>query len=617
MAELQKQAMDLGKLSELMVKFSDKQKNVMAAMAKKAGNIDFKRDGQFFSDFAEVIGKIVTDPQIVMQSQMRMFEDFVTLSQNFTKKIFGTESDEEQKTIFDKRFKDVDWEENPYFEFLKNYYLRSSDTIRDSIRKVRDVDPAKRKRVAYFTKQMIEAMSPSNFIATNPEVLKLTIEKSGQNIVEGFDNFLNDLSCGDGNLDIKMTDNKAFELGRNIGATKGSVVYQNDIVQLIQYKATTKEVYETPVLISPPFINKFYILDINEKSSFVKWLVDQGHTVFLISWVNPGKNLAGAAYEDYIQKGHLDVLDVVSHITKQKKVSAIGYCTGGTLLATTAAYLAAKGEDRFASLTYMATLMDFSKPGDLGYFLDKPQVESIIEDVKEVGYLDGRHLAKTFNMLRPNDLIWSYAVNNYLKGKEPVPFDILYWNSDSTNLPAELYSFYLKNMYIENRLIEPGGIKIKGVPIDLKDIKAPSYFLTTEEDHIVLWRASYVDARRHEGEVRFVLGGAGHVAGVVNPPSKNKYGYRVAEKLPESPDNWLNISEKEEGSWWVDWHKWNSKFAGEMVKRRIAGLGKYRKIEDAPGSYVKKSVEKKVKCRENCTCQKASRKGITIQATVK
>ncbi len=613
MADVKKKpGLNLNKLSELMVKFSDKQKNVVAAMSKQAGHSDLKRDGKLLADFGEVAMKVATDPEIMMNTQKSMMADYMAITERFTQKLLGTDkglSDSSAK--IDKRFRSSGWEENPFFEFLRDSYLISAKNINNTVASVKGIDSKKKKRVEFYTKQMINAMSPSNFLATNPELLQLTAESGGQNIIEGLDNFLNDVSCGDGNLDISMTDQHAFKLGKNIASTPGSVVFQNDIVQLIQYKPSTNEVFEIPVMISPPFINKYYILDINEKTSLVKWLTDQGYTVFVISWINPGKSHADKSYDDYMVQGHLEVLDVISHITKQPKISAIGYCTGGTLLATTAAYLAALGEDRFASLTYMATLMDFSDPGELGIFLEESQVKSIIEDIKEVGYLDGRHLAKTFNMLKPNDLVWSYAVDNYLKGKEPVPFDILFWNSDSTNLPASMYSFYLQNMYIENKLIEPGGITIGGIPIDIRKISTPSYFLTTEDDHIVLWNASYKGAQAHSGDVRFVLGGSGHVAGVVNPPSKNKYGYRAAESMSESSDEWLESAVWEEGSWWLDWHDWNIQFAGEHVKKRIPGKGKYKTIEPAPGSYVTRTVEKKVKCRENCSCQKASRKGIT------
>jgi polyhydroxyalkanoate synthase len=610
--------LDLARLSDLMIKFSDKQQNVASAMAKKkGGSSSVKADIQVLGDFTEATARLMADPETMFKVQQSFVKDYTAAGKKFMENLFFPNKKDESEKVKDKRFKSEEWKKNPYFELLRDLYLINAKNLNQAVSEVKGLDPRSKKRVEFFTNQFTDAMSPSNFLMTNPELLKLTMESGGENIIDGFDKFLNDVNCEDGNLNIRISDPDAFELGKNVGTTKGSVVFQNDILQLIQYEPRTEKVFKTPVLISPPFINKYYILDINEKNSMVKWLVDQGYTVFMISWVNPGKEHAHKQYEDYVMEGHLEVLDVIKKITRQPKVSAIGYCTGGTLLATTAAYLEAQGEDRFASITYMATLMDFSEPGDLGNFLDENQVNQIIEDIKEVGYLDGRHLAKTFNMLKPNDLVWSYAVDKYLKGNEPVPFDILFWNSDSTNLPAEMYSFYLKNMYIENRFKDPGGISINGVDIDLGRITAPTYFLTTEDDHIVLWKASYKGALLHSGKKRFVLGGSGHVAGVANPPFKNKYWYRWSDDIKDTPEEWLETASYEDGSWWIDWHDWNLEFAGNMVNKRVPGKGKFKEIEPAPGSYAKKTIDKKVKCRENCSCHKESRKGITrIQSSM-
>ncbi|MBU1171940.1 MAG: class I poly(R)-hydroxyalkanoic acid synthase [Proteobacteria bacterium] len=607
------QEFNLNKLSELMIKFSDKQKSVMSALSRSPREHDYKKDISLMSDFGEMMMKLAGDTQTLLSSQQEYMRDLLKLSDRFGRKLMGIDSEEEgvPEALTDKRFRSDEWGKNPFFEFIRDSYLISARNITQAVSQVKGLDEKKKKRVEFFTKQLLEAASPSNYLATNPELLKLTLETGGGNILEGMDNFLNDVDCHDGSLSIKMTATQSFEVGKNLATTPGKVVFQNDLVQLIQYTPTTENVFATPVLISPPWINKFYILDINETSSLVKWLVDQGYTVFMISWVNPNRQHANKTFDDYMCEGHIDVLDVIKKITKQPKVSAIGYCTGGTLLSCTAAYLAAKGEDRFASLTYMATLIDFSYPGDLGIFLDEEQVEHIVADVNNVGYLDGRHLAKTFNMLRPTDLIWSYAVNNYLKGKEPVPFDILYWNSDSTNLPARMYSFYLNNTYIENRLKDPKGISMNGVPISISDIKTPSYFLSTEDDHIVLWKGAYRGARLHSGPTRFVLGGSGHVAGVANPPSKNKYSYKSSDLLPEDPDEWLVTATREAGSWWPNWHEWNLAFAGDRVTPRTPGKGPLKAIEDAPGSYVKQSLEKQYKCRENCSCKKPSRSGLT------
>lgn len=607
---------DLDRIYDLMIKFTNKQKSYVNALSKNRVKNDLPEPGVLL-DFCEVFQKIALNPDTLMNISLKMMKDYNQVSSSIAEKILNPLKKEE-KRIKDKRFSGEEWNKNPFFQLMRDMYLLNSKTLSEAVSNVEGVEAGKKKRVEFYTKQFLEAVSPSNFLATNPELLKYTFDNKGENIIEGIENFLDDVSCEDGSLNVRISDNTAFRPGENIALSKGSVVYQNDVLQLIQYHPSTDEVFRVPVLISPPFINKYYILDINENSSMIKWLVDQGYTVFVISWVNPSTEHAAKRYEDYVLEGHLEVLDVIEKITKSKKVSAIGYCTGGTLLATTAAYLEAKKMQRFASLTYMATLIDFSEPGDIGNFLDKSQVKKIIDDIKEVGYLDGRHLAKTFNMLKPSDLVWSYAVNNYIKGKDPVPFDILYWNSDSTNLPAGMYAFYLQNMYIENRLKEPGGITIGKVPIDISKIKVPSYFLATEDDHIVLWKAAFKGALLHSGKVKFVLGGSGHVAGVVNPPSKQKYGYRSFELKFDSPEKWLENAKWEEGSWWLDWHDWNIEFAGETVSKRIPGKGKFKEIEKAPGSYALKRVDTQVKCRETCTCGKASRKGITqIRPSVK
>lgn len=591
MTETEKnKSLNLQKLSELMIKFSDKQKRIAEKMAVHHTEADYKRDAAFFNDFFDVLRGIASDPQGLVGAQKVLVSDYVELMGNLTQRILsgveppgGVLPGEK-----DNRFSSMEWENIPYFQFLKNSYLATSRYINSTVANARGIDLKKKKRVAFFTRQMTEAMSPSNFLFTNPELLKLTFETGGQNIVKGLENYIEDISSFDGSLDIKMTDPSAFQVGVNIAMTPGSVVFQNDLIQLIQYTPSTKKVRAVPVLISPPFINKYYILDINENNSFVKWLVGRGYTVFVISWVNPDISHKDKTYEDYMIQGHVEALDTIAKITRQPRVSAIGYCTGGTLLATTAAFLAAKGEDRFASMTYMATGLEFSEPGDLGHFLDRDQVNAVIEDIRDTGYLDGRHLAKTFNLLRPNELVWSYVVTNYLKGRRPLPFDILFWNSDSTNLPARMYSYYLQKMYLENKLKDPGGIVLSGIPIDLGRIACPCYFLSTQEDHIVLWRSAYQGALLHKGNVRFVLGNSGHVAGVVNHPDKHKYGYRTLDNLPENPEKWLESSTWTAGSWWPDWDKWNLPYAGGLVNSRIPGKGKFREIEPAPGSYVKK-----------------------------
>jgi poly[(R)-3-hydroxyalkanoate] polymerase subunit PhaC len=456
------------------------------------------------------------------------------------------------------------------------------------------LDEKTARKVDFYTRQFIDALSPSNFVLTNPEVLRETVQSGGQNLIQGLKNLLKDLDRGDHRqLRIRMTDLEAFKLGMNVATTKGKVVYQNELMQLVQYQPSTKEVYRRPLLIIPPWINKFYILDLRENNSFIKWAVDQGHTVFVISWVNPDEKLAHKDFKDYLVEGSLAALDAIEQATDEQKVNAIGYCLGGTLLAATLAYLAAKNEERIASATFLATLIDFSEPGELGVFVDEHQVSALEKRMEERGYLEGFEMATTFNMLRSNDLIWSFVVNNYLLGKDPFPFDLLYWNSDATRMPAKMHSFYLRNMYIKNLLKQPGGLKLAGVAIDISKVKTPAYFLSTVEDHIAPWKSTYAGTKLLGGPAKFVLAGSGHIAGVINPPCANKYGYRTNAKLPREPNAWLNDAAHNEGSWWPDWGKWIEAYGGARVPARVPGKGRLKALEDAPGSYVKFHLDSK------------------------
>jgi polyhydroxyalkanoate synthase len=384
-----------------------------------------------------------------------------------------------------------------------------------------------------------------------------------------------------------MTDQEAFEIGKNIAVTPGKVVFQNDLMQLLQYAPTTDKVAKTPLLIIPPWINKFYILDMREKNSFIRWAVSQGHTVFVVSWVNPDEKLRSKSFEDYMFDGPLAALDAVEKATGEKKANVIGYCLGGTLLASTLAYMKAKKIDKVASATFFTTMIDYSEAGELGVFIDETQLTHLEKKMDERGFLEGAEMANTFNMLRANDLIWSFVVNNYLLGKEPFPFDLLYWNSDSTRMPAAMHSFYLRQMYQENKLVEPGGVTLGGVPIDLTTIDLPVYIVSTREDHIAPWKSTYAATQLYKGPTRFVLAGSGHIAGIVNPPEANKYGYWTNSRKAKTPETWLKSATQHEGSWWTDWQEWVTKFKGGEAKARQPGDGKLKPIEDAPGSYVK------------------------------
>ncbi|MBN8530888.1 MAG: class I poly(R)-hydroxyalkanoic acid synthase, partial [Alphaproteobacteria bacterium] len=486
------------------------------------------------------------------------------------------------------RFKDAAWEQGIFFDTLKQSYLLTAQWILDQTNKAKEeLDPHTAHKVAFFTRQFVDALSPSNFFATNPEAIKKFLETNGGSLARGVDNLLEDIEDGKGNFVLKMTDDEAFAVGKNLATTPGKVIHRNDLIELIQYSPTTETVFQKPLLFIPAWINKYYIADLTPENSLIRWLVDQGYTVFIISWANPDSRHREKTFDDYLLEGPLEALKVIEDATGEKEITAIGYCLGGTLLGTTQAHLATKGKSPIAAATYLTTMMDFSQPGDLGVFIDEEQISELEKRMEERGYLEGKEMAGTFNMLRANDLIWSFVVNNYLLGKEPFPFDVLYWNSDSTRMPAKMHSFYLRSMYLHNRLIVPGGLTIAGTPIDLRNITTPSYFLSTREDHIAPWMSTYAATQLMKGSSRFVLAASGHIVGVINPPTKAKYCHWVSEKLPPSPKQWLESATQVEGSWWPDWHRWNADFSGGKVPARIPGNGKMKAIEDAPGSYVK------------------------------
>jgi len=418
---------------------------------------------------------------------------------------------------------------------------------------------------------------------TNPQVIRETIATGGENLMRGMNNLLRDLERGGGQLRVSMTDETAFQLGRNVATSPGKVIFQNDLMQLIQYLPITSEVYRRPLVIIPPWINKYYILDLREKNSFIRWAVEQGHTVFVMSWVNPDARLAEKGFDDYMVEGPLAAMEAVRRATGEHEVNFIGYCLGGTLLGSTLGYLAAKHDDRVKSATYFVSLLDFSEPGELGVFIDEDTVTNLERTMNQRGYLEGSEMAGTFNLMRANDLVWSFVVNNYLMGKDPFPFDLLYWNADSTRMPARMHSFYLRNMYLKNLLGVPGGISLRGVPVDLSKVKVPSYFISTVEDHIAPWKTTYKGAQYLGGTVRFVLGGSGHIAGIVNPPAAKKYHYWTNPDLPPDADDWFSVATQQPGSWWEDWQRWiDTLNAGDKVPARIPAHA----LEDAPGSYA-------------------------------
>ena len=541
----------------------------------------------------ELLSKgVKVDTAELFSKQMSFMTQQAELWQNATKALLGSKVESvvsEERN--DKRFKDSEWSENPVYNYLKQSYLLSSNMMQDTVNSLHFDDPKAEEQVKFYTRQYISSVSPTNNALTNPEVCRDILESKGENLIKGLQNFMQDLQQSPADaLKISQTDVDAFTLGEDLAYTPGDVIYQNDLIQLIQYKATTKKVNEVPLLFIPPFINKYYVLDMDEQKSLIKWAVGQGHTVFVISWINPDKTLSHKGFNDYMKEGPIASLDVIEQVTKSSKVNVVGYCIGGTLLATTQSYLLAKGDTRINSLTFLTTLLDFEEPGEIGVYLSEKMLPFLKKDIKEKGILDGRVLGLAFSMLRENSLFWSYFVNNYLKGKDPAPFDILYWNSDSSNLPAETFDFYMTNTYQENNLIKDGAVEVEGVPIELGKIDTPSYFLATIADHIVLWQASYKGAKALSGPTRFVLAGSGHLAGVINSVDHGKYPHWTNDELSDSAEHWFEGSTKKEGSWWTDWENWVEPQSGKQVTARKQGSKKYTSIEAAPGSYVRKRI---------------------------
>jgi polyhydroxyalkanoate synthase len=571
-----------------MADIAERSQRIVSEWLKRQGREEREFDPlNIGSAFMEMTARLMANPAKLMQAQLGFWQDYMTLWQNTARRMLGINAQPViNEAAGDRRFRDEAWRDNEVFDFIKQTYLLSARYVQDVVKHVDGLDPKTAQKVDFYARQFVDAMSPSNFLLTNPEVLRKTAETGGENLLKGLSNLLTDLEQGKGKLHIKMTDMEAFKVGGNIATTPGKVVFQNDLMQLIQYSPATETVLKRPLLIGPPWINKFYILDLRPRNSFVRWAVSQGHTVFMISWVNPDSRLAEKGFEDYMQEGYLAALDAIEKATGEREVNAIGYCLGGTLLASTLGYMAAKKDNRIKTATFFVTMMDFKEAGELGVFIDEEQLNSLEEKMNRRGYLEGSEMATTFNMLRANDLIWSFVVNNYLLGNDPFPFDLLYWNADSTRMPARMHSFYLRNMYQENLLASPGGISLSGTPIDLRRITTPAYFLSTREDHIAPWKSTYRGTQLLSGPKRFVLAASGHIAGVVNPPEGGKYSHWINEELAPDADTWFKGAAEIAGSWWPDWHRWVSSHGKEQVKARVPGDGKLKPIEDAPGSYV-------------------------------
>jgi polyhydroxyalkanoate synthase len=582
-------------LAECYASAADKGAKLLGDFAVRQGNAGQSLMSDEFGitkAFLELAAKMLSDPYRLAENQLNLWWEYSALWQASMLKLMGQQAGpvvEPAKT--DKRFRHEDWQEHFLFDYVKQSYLIAARWLHKAVASVEGLDEHTQRKVDFFTRQYIDALAPSNFALTNPEVFRETIATGGQNLVKGLNNLLDDIERGNGQLKISMTDSKAFELGVNIATTPGQVVFQNDLMQLIQYEPATKKVFKRPLLIIPPWINKYYILDLREKNSLVKWCVAQGLTVFVISWVNPDDRHAKKDFADYMVEGPLAALDAIEKATGEKSINVLGYCLGGTLLAATLAFLTAHKDKRIASASFMTSLIDFTGAGELEIFIDEEQVASLERKMSERGYLEGSQMANTFNMLRSNDLIWSFVINNYLMGRDPFPFDLLHWNQDSTRMPAKMHSFYLRNMYMKNKLREPGGINLAGTPIDVSRVSVPSYFVSALEDHIAPWKATYAGARLLGGKTRFVLSGSGHIAGMINPPSAEKYGYWTNDRLGDDADAWFGAAKQHPGSWWNDWFAWLKPQSGPEVPAREPGRngakGRRKTIEPAPGSYAR------------------------------
>lgn len=539
----------------------------------------------------DMMQKVMQDPDAFYQKQLELVEDYTKVWANIWARGMGEDvAPVYESNPKDRRFRDEAWQNNLLFDFIRQCYTVTSHWSEDVVKDLAGGDVPLEKKFEFYTRQYLDAMSPSNFAMTNPQVLKEMIDTKGQNLVKGMQNLLEDIEKSNGMFSISVTDKDAFVLGENIACTPGKVVFRNRMMELIQYTPTCKKTFETPLLLIPAWINKYYILDLSPENSMVKWLVDQGHTVFVISWVNPDASYKDITFDDYLQEGALAALDAIEQATGQTEVNISGYCLGGTLVTCLLAYLEEKGQaDRVRSATFLTTLVDFSDSGDLKLLVDEDQMVRIEKHMEKNGYLDGREMSAIFSAIRANDLIWSFVVNHYLMGKEPFPFDILYWNSDPTSLPAATHSFYLRQMYLYNNLAK-NKLTLLDTPIKVNTVKTPSFFLATRDDHIAPWQSTYLATQLFKGPKEFILAGSGHVAGVINSPSRNKYGFVTNQELVEKADEWLQHTTQHQGSWWEHWQAWLAQYSGKKIPAPQPGDGKLMVMENAPGSYVKVST---------------------------
>ena len=583
---------DVEKLATNAARLIEEAGKVAAAYIRprESGEIQLAASSES-NDLVKTLGKLaehwMSDPLRALEAQKLLTTGMMDLWSHTLRKMQGEEPvPVAAPDARDNRFKDAEWSQNPYFDFLKQAYLITTRWADDLVERANGMDQHTRHKAGFYVKQMAGALSPSNFVPTNPELLRTTLQENGDNLVRGLKMMAEDVEAGQGDLKLRQSSNAGFAVGVNMATTPGKVVFRNALIELIQYNPSTEKVLSIPLVIVPPWINKFYILDLNPEKSFIRWCVAQGVTVFVISWVNPDERHAKADFETYMHDGILAALDVAKEITGEKTAHTIGYCVGGTMLAITMAWLASQRDKRIASTTFLTTQVDFKHAGDLKVFADEEQISAVEEAMKRTGYLPGSKMASAFNMLRPQDLIWPYVVNAYLKGQEPAAFDLLYWNSDSTRMPQANHAFYMRNCYLENSLSR-GKMKIAGQKLDLGKVKTPIYNLAAKEDHIAPARSVFVGSKCFGGEVRYVMGGSGHIAGVVNPASKGKYQYWTGGPVKGEFEDWVAKAKETPGSWWLDWIAWLRDHSAKETKARSPGSARHKPLADAPGDYVK------------------------------
>jgi polyhydroxyalkanoate synthase len=579
------------KFTDNLVKLIEKYHVVYEKLSQNHNKAGLVADPLNIKDkLCELMGQLWSNPSLLMEYQIDYYQNQINIINNIQERFYHHNSSQDlfQQNSKDSRFQDKAWDENMYFNYLKQSYLMTAEWLNKLILHADIKDKRILKKIEFYINQFINAISPTNFAITNPQVIQETFSTNGENLLKGLDNLLEDLDKSEDYLKIKSTDRNYFTIGKNIACTEGKIVYQNELMQLIHYNSPTTSTYSKPLLIIPPWINKYYILDLKPENSFVHWIVEQGYSVYLISWINPTKDLADKDFEDYMLEGPVDAIEKILINENCDKVNCLGYCIGGTLLACTLSYLKKAKKNYVSAATFLTTLVDFADAGDLSLFIDDQKINEIDKYVKDVGYLSADDMTMTFNLLKSNEMIWSFYINNYLLGKEPFPFDLLFWNGDSTRLPAVMHSYYLRNMYKDNLLCKPNKLMLGGKKINIKDIKIPCYFLSTIDDHIAPWKSTFKTLKLiGTNDAKFVLAASGHVAGVVNHPNKNKYCFWLNDEIIDaSSSKWLKHATQYHGSWWHNWHDWLSVRSGKKKATIQAGEGNLLAIEDAPGSYV-------------------------------